>query len=493
VSGSLTVMASTVRELADAVPPRLLTDVVGSGDDAVTDLTHDSRQVRPGSAFACVTGEHFDGHEFAATAVELGAVLLLVERALPIDVPQIVVTDVRRAMGHAAAAVHGHPSAKLRMIGITGTNGKTTTTHLLGSILGAAGYEQRQLGTLSGVRTTPEAPDLQRQLAEFVEDGVDAVVMEVSSHALALHRVAGTRFAAAVFTNLGRDHLDLHGSMESYFRAKASLFDPELTEIGVTNLDDPYGRLVLDVAAVPIVGFSWDDAVDVQVEVDHHSFDWHGHRVSVPIGGRFNVMNTLAALTVAEALGIEIEATVRGLAACPPVPGRFELVSDPGAHEFAVVVDYAHTPDGLAELLESARTLAGAGRVIIVFGCGGDRDGEKRPLMGAVAAQHADLVVITSDNPRNEDPAEIIRATIAGVDARRHDAVQTEIDRRAAIAIAIGLADPGDVVVIAGKGHETTQTIGDDARPFDDRTVARELLVERSGGASSADTGGRQT
>ena len=478
MSGRVINMAATVQELADAVPPELLIEVIGSAGATLLDLTHDSRQVRLGSAFACVPGARFDGHDYAANAVEQGAELLLVERRLALNVPQIVISDVRRAMGPVAAAIHGHPAGKLRMVGITGTNGKTTTTHLLGSILQAAGYEQRQIGTLSGARTTPEAPDLQRRLAEFVDEGVDAVVMEVSSHALALHRVAGTRFEASVFTNLGRDHLDLHESMESYFRAKASLFSPQLTEIGVVNLDDPYGRLVADVAAVEMIGFTQDDALDVEVGVDHHSFTWRGHSVFVPLGGRFNVMNSLAALTVSCVLGIDVEAAIRGLAECPPVPGRFELVSDPERHTFAVVVDYAHTPDGLKELLASARTLAGRAAVIAVFGCGGARDVDKRPLMGAVAAEYADMVVITSDNPRHEDPAAIIKATAAGIAARYSDAVMLEIDRRAAIAMALGAARPGDVVVIAGKGHEKTQTIGEEVRAFDDRVVARQLLDE---------------
>jgi UDP-N-acetylmuramoyl-L-alanyl-D-glutamate--2,6-diaminopimelate ligase len=486
-------MSTSVQVLAEAVPPALSISVVGDATRELIDLTHDSRQVRPGWAFACVPGGHVDGHDFAPGAVELGAELLLVERELPLDVSQIVVSDVRRAMGPVAAAMHGHPANKLRVIGITGTNGKTTTTHLLGSILQAAGFEQRQLGTLSGARTTPEAPDLQRRLAEFVEDGVDAVVMEVSSHALALHRVAATRFEVSVFTNLGRDHLDLHESMESYFRAKASLFTPELTVIGVSNLDDPYGRLVLDVAAIEMIGFSQDDALDVVVGVDHHSFTWRGHPVVVPIGGRFNVMNTLAALTAAEALSVDIEPAVRGLAECPPVPGRFEVVSDPERHEFAVVVDYAHTPDGLNELLAAARTLADGANVIAVFGCGGDRDVDKRPMMGSVAAQNADIVVITSDNPRHEDPAAIIAAAAAGIDAEHRKAVLTEIDRRTAIAVALDAAQPGDVVVIAGKGHETTQTIGDDIRPFDDRVVARELLAERSGLTRAARRSGDPT
>ena len=477
-------MATTLSAVAAALPAHALVDVVGPVETAVDDLTHDSRQVGPGWMFACVRGEHFDGHEFAAAAVDQGADALLVERRLALDVPQVVVADVRRAMGHAAAAVHHHPASKMRMIGVTGTNGKTTTTHMLASILRAAGSNERQIGTLSGVRTTPEAPDLQRQLAGFVNEGVDAVAMEVSSHALALHRVAGTRFDVAVFTNLGRDHLDLHESMEAYYRAKASLFTPELSDRGVTNLDDPYGRLILDVAAIDMVGFSHHDAPDTEVGIDQVTFTWRGRRVRVPIGGRFNVMNALAALTASEALGIDTDVAISGLAECPQVPGRFEVVTGP-EHSFAVVVDYAHTPDGLEELLRSARALANRARVIVVFGCGGDRDVDKRPMMGAAAAEHADLVVITSDNPRHEDPQAIVNDAMSGIAARYRESVVTEVDRRAAIALAIAAARAGDVVVIAGKGHETTQTFGDVAVPFDDRAVARELLGRSSGSVAT--------
>jgi UDP-N-acetylmuramoyl-L-alanyl-D-glutamate--2,6-diaminopimelate ligase len=463
-------------DLIGSVPASLFVECIGELPVGVIDLTHDSRQVRDGWAFACVPGEHFDGHEFAVAAVAAGAVLLVVER--PVDdldgTCQIVVTDVRRAMGHLAAAIHGNPADRLTVVGITGTNGKTTTTRLLGAILGAAGRVGRELGTLSGVRTTPEAPDLQRQLAEFVRDGVDTVVMEVSSHALALHRVAGTRFAASVFTNLGRDHLDLHGSMEGYFRAKASLFTPELSECGVTNLDDPYGRLLADAAEIDMIGYRVGDVSDVQVGLGEHSFVWRGHRVTVPIGGDFNVSNSLAALTAATVLGIGPDVAASGIAATPSVPGRFEIVT-PGAAPVAVVVDYAHTPEGLEQVLASARS-ACAGRVIVVFGCGGDRDAEKRPLMGEVAARSADVVVITSDNPRSEDPTLIAGAVVAGVPDRYRERVSTELDRRTAIGNAIAAARPGDVVVVAGKGHESTQTIGDQVLPFDDRTVARELL-----------------
>lgn len=466
------------RRLVDELPAELHVEVVGDLPTEVSDLTHDSRQVRPGWAFACVPGERYDGHDFAARAVASGASLLLVERRLARDVvgdvPQLVVGDVRRAMGFVAASVHGHPAARLTMVGVTGTNGKTTTTRLIGSILSAAGREHRELGTLSGARTTPEAPDLQRQLAEFVAEGVDSVVMEVSSHALALHRVAGARFDVAVFTNLGRDHLDLHGTMEAYFRAKASLFMPELSDLGITNLDDPYGRLLLDVAAIEMVGYGSADASDLVVGVDHLDFVWRDQPVRVSIGGDFNVANSLAALEVAAALGVDASTAARGLAGLRAVPGRFEVVSDAGA-DVAVLVDYAHTPEGIEHVLRSARGLV-PGRVLVVFGCGGDRDPEKRPLMGAAAVSNADEVVVTSDNPRGEDPQAIADAVVRGIEGRYRDRVSVELDRRAAIEQAIGAARPGDVVVIAGKGHETTQTIGDQALPFDDRVVARKVL-----------------
>lgn len=484
----VTAMVPVGRRLVDELPADLLVDVVGELPAQLTDLTHDSRQVGPGWAFACVPGERFDGHEFAATAVAAGAALLVVERRLPADlvgdVPQLVVGDARRAMGFVAATVHDHPAARLTMVGVTGTNGKTTTTRLIGSILAAAGRAHRELGTLSGARTTPEAPDLQRRLAEFVAEGVDTVVMEVSSHALALHRVAGTRFDVAVFTNLGRDHLDLHGTMEAYFRAKASLFMPDLSDLGITNLDDPYGRLLLDVAAIEMVGYGSADASDLVVGVDHLDFGWRGQRVRVPIGGDFNVANSLAALEVAAALGIDSTTAARGLGSLQPVPGRFEVVSGAGA-EVAVVVDYAHTPEGIEHVLRSARGLV-TGRVLVVFGCGGDRDPDKRPLMGAAAVANADVVVVTSDNPRGEDPQAIVDAVLRGIEGRYRDRVSVELDRRAAIGRAIGAARPGDVVVIAGKGHETTQTIGDQVLPFDDREVAREVA------RSALDTSGAE-
>jgi UDP-N-acetylmuramoyl-L-alanyl-D-glutamate--2,6-diaminopimelate ligase len=366
------------------------------------------------------------------------------------------------------------------MIAVTGTNGKTTVTHLLASILRADARSVETIGTLSGALTTPEAPDLQRRLAGFVRDGADAVVMEVSSHALVYERVAGTRFDLSIFTNLGRDHRDLHESMEAYFRAKASLFEPELSVRGVTNIDDPYGQLLHDAGQIPMVGFSRDDARDIVVDVSSHRFTWRGQPISVPFGGHFNVMNSLAALVAADLVDVAPVVAAEGLASCSSVPGRFETVSDPDRDGMAVVVDYAHTPDGLDEVLRSARSTVGAGRVIAVFGCAGDRDTEKRPTMGAVGASLADVAVITSDNPRSEDPEAIVQDVVAGVAEDDRSKAHVEVDRKAAIAYAIQAAEPGDIVVIAGKGHEATQTIGDQIIEFDDRVVARRLLEDPS-------------
>lgn len=442
-------------------------------DPDITTVEFDSRRVGPGSLFCCVPGERFDGHDFAAAAVAQGAVALLVSRPLEIDVPQLLVDDVRHSMALLAAAFHGHPSRALRLVGVTGTNGKTTTTSLIAAVLDHAGQRTGLIGTLSGVHTTPEAPDLQRRLAEFRDTGCDAVVMEVSSHALHLGRVTGCHFDLAVFTNLGRDHLDLHGTLERYFAAKASLFEPVLSQRGLTNVDDVHGRLLAEAATIPMHRFSLDDVTDVQVTPTSHAYTWRGQRVQVAMGGTFNVMNSLAAAEAAVLLGIEPSTVAAGLARAASVPGRFEPVR--GGQAFDVIVDYAHTPDGIRAVLESVRSVT-EGRIIVVFGCGGDRDREKRPEMGEVAARLADMVVVTSDNPRSEDPDAIINAITAGVPEDYRQRVVSQPDRRRALATAFASALPGDVVVVAGKGHETTQTIGSSVLPFDDRAVSRELL-----------------
>ena len=449
------------------------------GDVGVTGMTHDSRAVTQGDVFACVRGATTDGHDYAPAAVAAGAVALLVDHDLPaLRVPQAVVDDVRPAMGPVAAAIHGHPSRSLTVVGVTGTNGKTTTTAMLASVFVAAGIRCGVIGTLTDVRTTPEAPALQARLAQFRDDGFGAVAMEVSSHALDQRRVDGTRFEVALFTNLTQDHLDYHGTMEAYYAAKARLFTAGLAVRGVVNTDDPYGARLAGESGVPVEPYSLADADDLEVGAGACTFRWRGHRVRVPLGGTFNALNALGAATTAVACGVDPEAVVAGLATVPVVPGRFEAVD--AGQPFGVVVDYAHTPDSLAKVLDAAREITSAGRltgrVIVVFGCGGDRDAAKRPLMGSVAGERADVVVITSDNPRHEDPAAIIGAVQSGLTHSRAD-LHVEVDRRAAIDLALHQARSGDVVVVAGKGHEPYQEIGDRHLPFDDRVVVRELLA----------------
>jgi UDP-N-acetylmuramoyl-L-alanyl-D-glutamate--2,6-diaminopimelate ligase len=427
-----------------------------------------------------VAGRHVDGHDLAGEAAAAGAVAVLAER--PVDVPDgvavVTVPSVREAMGPVASAHWGHPSRDLTVVGVTGTNGKTTTTQLLRPIFEAAGRSVEVIGTLSGrpgdPPTTPDAPVLQARLAEVRDRGVEVVAMEVSSHGLALHRVDGTRFAAAGFTNLTQDHLDLHGTMEAYFAAKARLFTPAFTDVAVVGTDDPYGRLLRDAATVRTVGYSLDDVDELELAPSGSSWRWRGARFTLPLAGRVNVRNALCAAGLAVELGVDLDAVAGGLAAAPVVPGRFEPVD--AGQPFAVVVDYAHTPDALASVLESARELLAPGaRLLVVFGAGGDRDAGKRPKMGAAAGRLADVVVLTSDNPRSEAPSRIIDDVLAGVPAGAELVV--EPDRRAAIALAAGRARPGDLVLVAGKGHEATQTTGDAVVPFDDRVVAREEIA----------------
>ena len=474
----------TLDAVTAALPSARAARLVGDGGVGVRGMTHDSRQVEPGMLFACVRGERHDGHRFADRAVAAGASALLVDHTLDVPVPQVVVDDTRLAMGPAAARAYGDPSSALLIVGITGTNGKTTTTHLLASILRASGRRTGVIGTLSGGHTTPEAPELQARLAEFRDDGDTAVVMEVSSHALALHRVDGTRFSAAVFTNLGTDHLDLHLTVEEYFRAKASLFAPALSAVGVTNLDDAHGRLLFDAAPIEMVGYSLADADDVEIGVAAHAFTWRGERLQVGLGGAFNVMNTLAAATTAASLGIDVATIAAGLADVEAVPGRFERVDTvtgaARARGIDVIVDYAHTPDGLEQLIAAARRVDPDGRVLLVFGCGGDRDHAKRPQMGSVAVRLADWVAVTSDNPRSEPPLAIIDDVLHGMLPAERANVVIEPDRRSAIGLALQAARAGDLVLVAGKGHETTQTIGDEVVEFDDRAVVRQLLERDS-------------
>ncbi|MGH9092986.1 MAG: Mur ligase family protein, partial [Acidimicrobiales bacterium] len=398
-----------------------------------------------------------------------------------------------------------HPARDLLMAGVTGTNGKTSVTHLLGAVLRHAGRPTTVIGTLTGARTTPEAPDLQRLLAA-ARDGAPAggrrpaVAMEVSSHALAQSRVDGVHFDVAVFTNLSHDHLDFHRTMEDYFEAKASLFTPGRAVRGVVNAEDPWGRRLLAGARIPLVPVRQEDASEVELAPGRSAFTWRSQRVTLAMTGAVNVENALLAAEAAVALGMEPPEVAAGLAGAPPVPGRMEAIAvpAPGGWPCTLLVDYAHTPAGIEVVLAEARRLAGDGaRVLLVFGCGGDRDRAKRPLMGAAATQGADLAVLTTDNPRSEDPGAIAADVLAGVvpsaeDARSAGRLVVEPDRRRAIELAVDAAGPGDVVVVAGKGHEAVQEVGDRRLPFDDRAVAAEVLEARRPGAAgrpAPDTG----
>jgi len=448
------------------------------GDDAgtveVTAVTQDSHAVVPGALYCCIVGSRWDGHELATDVVSAGARSLLVERWLDVAVPQVRVPSAREAVGPVSAAYWGHPSGRLSVVGVTGTNGKTTTTQLLAAVLRTAGRNTGVIGTLSGERTTPEAPVLQSRLAAFLDDGCEVVAMEVSSMALDQRRVDGVDFAIGVWTNLSQDHLDYHADMDAYFAAKARLFEPGRCGLAVVNGDDPWGERLAAMARVPVVVYRRSDASGLELGPDGSRFRWRGEAVHVPLGGLHNVENALAAATAAEALGVSPRVVAAGLGSAPPIPGRWETIAT-GAG-FSVVVDYAHTPDGLTHVLDAARrAVDGSGRVAVVFGCGGDRDRIKRPVMAEVATRLADLALLTSDNPRHEDPQAIIAE--ASVGARGRENLVVEPDRHAAIDRAVGWARPGDLVVIAGKGHEKGQVVGDTVHPFDDRDAARDAIA----------------
>jgi len=463
-------------------------------------VTLDSRQAAPGWIFVGLRGLKADGAEFAPQAIAKGAAAVVAERGPggTADVPWLVVKDGRLALALLAAEFYGHPSRRMQVVGITGTNGKTTTSYVLSAVFEAAGVRCGLMGTVTyrigareieATRTTPEAPDVQRMLRQMVDEGCGACVLEVSSHALALRRVDGTQFAAGVFTNLTRDHLDFHAHMEDYFVAKRRLFEMLPKDApAVVNLDDPRGTALAELADKPIT-YAINRQADVTPGPLSFSLDGLRFDLRTPQGvvhvrshlvGRPNVYNILAATATATALGVPLDAIERGLERLPGVPGRFEVVS--GADDdITVVVDYAHTDDALRNLLETARPLAER-RLITVFGCGGDRDRTKRPLMGMVAARLSDVVVITSDNPRSEDPARIIEEAKRGAqpEVRNGDTeLRTIVDRRDAIYEAVRLARAGDVVLVAGKGHEKYQEVGGRVLPFDDVAVAREALAAR--------------
>lgn len=462
----------TLADVREALSARSVRE--SSGDLAaveLTDVVSDSRQAGPGALFCCVVGARHDGHDHAAAAVAAGAAALLCERRLELDVAQVVVDDVRRAMAVAAATVHGRPGDELTLIGVTGTNGKTTTVSMLDAVLRSAGRAAAVIGTLTGERTTPESTDLQRQLRALRDRGVDTVAMEVSSHALDQHRVDALTFDVAVFTMLGVDHLDYHGTREAYFAAKAQLFEPGRCDAAVLNVDDLHGRLLSDAAEVPVVAVSLQAAGPLELGPSGSTVRWRGHPLRVPIAGPHNVTNALLAAEAARRIGIDEADVVRGLASMPDVPGRFERFGAPGAAE--VVVDYAHTPDALETVLTASRAMvARGGRVVVVFGCGGERDRGKRPLMGEVACRLADEVILTDDNPRGDDPDAIIEDIRKGCDRP----VQVVRDRETAIRRGVEAAGPGDLVLVAGKGHEQGQVVGSTVRPFDDRSVVRAVL-----------------
>jgi UDP-N-acetylmuramoyl-L-alanyl-D-glutamate--2,6-diaminopimelate ligase len=443
-------------------------DVLRLASVEISDLAYDTRHVRPGSLFFCVPGARADGHDFAAEAVARGAAALVVERPLELDVPQLVVADARRAMAVAADDFFARPTEELQVAAVTGTNGKTTTAFLLYAILAAAGRRPGLLGTIESrvggerrpaVRTTPEAIDLQRAFREMLDAGDRSCAMEATSHGSELGRLDRVRFAVLVFTNLTQDHLDFHGTMARYFAAKRRLFLEHMPPAAI-NLGDAWGRrLAQDRPDALTFGFADDAEIRPDALAD----------VDLKLRGRFNIENALGALAAARLLEIEHDAIVRGLEAVRGVPGRFESVVE--GQPFEVIVDYSHKPDALESVLRTARELA-AGRVICVFGCGGDRDRGKRPLMGRIASELADLAILTSDNPRSEDPLAIIDEVLAGVNGE----IEVEPDRAAAIEWAIAEARDGDVVLIAGKGHEQGQEFADRTIPFDDREVAREAL-----------------
>lgn len=458
----------TSAAVADAVKGEL----VGAPDVPLHGISHDSGEVAEGWLFCAVVGVHHDGGEFAVEAVRSGAAAVLTQRLLDVDVPQILVGDVRASMPDAARAIHHDPAQHLTMVGVTGTNGKTTVVSMLGQILSDAGIPTATMGTLTGTRTTPESTDLQGHLAHLADEGITHVVMEVSSHALAMHRVKGVIFDVAIFTNLGRDHLDFHETQEAYFAAKVRLFGIDMCSHAVINVDDLHGRLLADTVDVPVTAIGVGQLDDLETTRDSSRFTWRGESVELGLPGRHNVSNALAAAETAHLLGIMPAAIARSLGTLAVIPGRFEVLeAAPG--QPTVVVDYAHTPDALASVLEAASDIRGpGGRVVVVFGCGGDRDRAKRPEMGAAASAGADVVVVTTDNPRGEDPARIIAEVLAGCD----DSAVVEPDRRTAITLAIEGRTVGDVVVLAGKGHETGQEFADHIDEFDDRVVAAEVL-----------------
>ncbi|MGU3469941.1 UDP-N-acetylmuramoyl-L-alanyl-D-glutamate--2,6-diaminopimelate ligase [Paenibacillus sp. D51F] len=474
--------------------------LIGDGSVPISGIEHDSREVKPGSLFLCLPGHTQDGHDFAAQAVEKGAAALVVERRLDLAVPQLLVNDSRLAMAVLADYFYGHASRKLKVIGVTGTNGKTTTTYLIESILADSGQRPGVIGTIEMryggrsypmSRTTPEALNLHRDLAAMLEAGSTHAVMEVSSHALEQGRVKGVRYRTAIFTNLTQDHLDYHGTMDVYREAKGLLFSRLGNEYGsgeesyaVLNADDPAAERFRALTSAEVVTYGVESKADVRasdISIEAGGTSFHvdtfagSADITLQMVGKFNVYNALAALAAGLIEGIPLEEIKASLERVSGVPGRVESVNE--GQDFAVVVDYAHTPDGLENVLKAVKEFAGR-KIICVFGCGGDRDRTKRPIMGEIASRYADYTIVTSDNPRTENPDTILLDIEVGLQKASvpPDRYELQTDRRTAIEKAVEMASPGDVVLIAGKGHETYQIVGTVSHDFDDRLVARDAI-----------------
>ncbi len=472
-------------------------------DEKVTGITSHSKQVEPGCVFVCIKGFKHDGHRFAKEAVERGAIALVVEYKLSDigDVPQIIVSDSRCALAQLSAEFWDHPSKKLTLVGVTGTNGKTTTTYLVESIFAHADFKTGLIGTIMNkigdkvfpiINTTPESEELQKAFYDMKSQGTDMAVMEVSSHALDLHRVDTCFFNYAVFTNLTQDHLDYHVTLERYLEAKGRLFTellkPEYNNAAIINMDDPSSDYLIEHTQAKVITYGLNKkahirAENVEINANGASFTiiapGINEKISLQLTGFFNVYNALSAFCVGFAAGIPFRTIKKGLESVKGVPGRFELIQE--GQEFAVIVDYAHTPDGLENILKTAQAFV-QGRIISVFGCGGDRDCKKRPLMGKISAELADYSIITSDNPRTEEPSQIIKDIEAGVKALTDDRYEVISDRRKAIERALSMAQKNDVIIIAGKGHETYQIIGTQKYDFDDREITRDVLRRMKNG-----------
>ncbi|HEY2493930.1 MAG TPA: UDP-N-acetylmuramoyl-L-alanyl-D-glutamate--2,6-diaminopimelate ligase [Paenibacillus sp.] len=488
-----------LNELASSIA---IKQIVGSGDITVSGIQIDSRRVTPGDLFICLPGHTVDGHDYASQAVERGASALVVERRLDVELPQVIVNDCRYAMAVFANAFLGSPSSQLKVIGVTGTNGKTTTTYLIEKIMNDHGVRTGLIGTIQmryGGRTfpmsgtTPEALDLQRSLHDMAASGTRCCVMEVSSHALEQGRVKGTDFRTAIFTNLTQDHLDYHKTMEEYRSVKGLLFsrmgntfisNPDKRKYVVLNADDPASNYFAQITAAEVITYGLEEGADVratQISITAQGTYFHvdsfkgSTEIQLKMVGKFNVYNALGAITAALLEGVGLEEIKRSLESISGVDGRVESVD--AGQSFAVIVDYAHSPDGLENVLKTVNEFA-KGRVLTVFGCGGDRDKTKRPIMGKIAAKYSDIVFVTSDNPRTENPELILKDIEAGLleDQISQDKYQMIVDRRIAIQKAIEMASPDDVVLIAGKGHETYQLIGQTIHEFDDRIVAKEAI-----------------